>query len=282
MKQQGNLISLAWKDEAFKQVLLSNPSEAIASELGISIPPGTAVQVLEEKANSRTVVIPREAIGPEKLEQVKSQWAEGELYQIAKLLARAQGEAKFKAFRQVLLSNPKEAIASELGISIPPGTTVQVLEEKANSRTVVIPREAIGPEKLEQVKSQWGEGEPYQIASLLARAQGEAKFKQFLLSSPKQAISKALGTELPQDLEITMVSSQLDTEYIILPAKPEGDLEELSDEELMAVAGGSELIKITIVGSASVCLSAALSVLLLGSAVGTAVGAITFTTTTNW
>ncbi len=195
-------------------------------------------------------------------------------------LARQRGNLISKAwrdeaFRQVFLSNPKEAIASELGISIPPGTTVQVLEEKANSRTVVIPREAIGPEKLEQVKSQWGEGEPYQIAKLLARAQGEAKFKQELLSSPKQVISKALGTKLPQDLEIAMVSSQSDTEYIILSAKPEKDLEELSDEELMAVAGGSELIKITIL---------ALTIINIGSAVGIAVGvgAIASSTTTNW
>jgi hypothetical protein len=158
-------------------------------------------------------------------------------------LAKQQGNLISKAwrneaFKQVLKSNPKEAIASEFGISIPSGTRVRVLEEKANSRTVVIPREAIGPEKLEQVKSQWGEGEQYQIVKLLARAQAEALFKEELLSSPKQAISEALGTEIPQDLEITVLEEREDTEYIILPPKPEGDLEELSDEELMAVAGG--------------------------------------------
>ncbi len=55
---ESNLIAKAWKNEAFKQQLMSNPKSAIA-EAGISLPENIKVEVIEETAQTFYLVIPQ-------------------------------------------------------------------------------------------------------------------------------------------------------------------------------------------------------------------------------
>jgi hypothetical protein len=53
-----SITTQAWKDESFKRELLSNPKEVLQKELGVQIPPGVKVQVVEEDETSICIVIP--------------------------------------------------------------------------------------------------------------------------------------------------------------------------------------------------------------------------------
>lgn len=56
---ESQLIIKAWKDEAFKQELMSNPKAVYARELGQKIPESVNIQALEETPNSLYLVIPK-------------------------------------------------------------------------------------------------------------------------------------------------------------------------------------------------------------------------------
>jgi len=143
-----------------------------------------------------------------------------------------------ETFKQQLKNDPKAAIQQELGITIPAEISVKLLEQDTNSYMIVVPQKPITEQELELVKNQFGEGETFQISQLLARAQQEATFKQELLNSPKVAISEALGKDIEEDVNIAVVEEQPQTAYIYLPAKPEGEVPELSEEDLDQVVGG--------------------------------------------
>jgi len=55
------MITRVWKDEAFKQELLSNPKITLTNELGISIPESFDIQVILEKPNTLYLVLPSES-----------------------------------------------------------------------------------------------------------------------------------------------------------------------------------------------------------------------------
>jgi hypothetical protein len=60
---QAHLIGRAWKDEAFKQELLSNPKAVVERELrelspGATLPEHVQIQVLEETPTIRYLVLP--------------------------------------------------------------------------------------------------------------------------------------------------------------------------------------------------------------------------------
>ena len=52
------LIEKAWKDEEFRRSLLSDPAGTVSRELGIALPPGVEVKVLEETSDTFVLVIP--------------------------------------------------------------------------------------------------------------------------------------------------------------------------------------------------------------------------------
>lgn len=56
-KARIQLITRAWKDPAFKAKLLKNPKATI-EELGYSLPRGVEMRVIEDKANTITLVLP--------------------------------------------------------------------------------------------------------------------------------------------------------------------------------------------------------------------------------
>ena len=56
---ESELIARAWKDEAFKQELISNPKAIYARELQQELPKGLEIRVLEEMPSTLYLVIPR-------------------------------------------------------------------------------------------------------------------------------------------------------------------------------------------------------------------------------
>ena len=62
---EDQLVNRAIKDEAFRQQLISNPKSTISSELGIQLPAGLEVKVIEESPNTFYLVLPPAAAGEE-------------------------------------------------------------------------------------------------------------------------------------------------------------------------------------------------------------------------
>jgi hypothetical protein len=82
---QARLIAKAWEDESFKKALLSEPKSAIEEELGVELPDGLEIQVVEETATRICLVLPAP---PEQLPD--AQLAEEQLEAVAGGVAGAR------------------------------------------------------------------------------------------------------------------------------------------------------------------------------------------------
>lgn len=56
---ESGLIAKTWKDEAFKQELISSPKAVIERELGQQLTEHLEIRVLEENSNTLYLVLPR-------------------------------------------------------------------------------------------------------------------------------------------------------------------------------------------------------------------------------
>ncbi len=74
-------------------------------------------------------------------------------------------------------------------------------------------------------------------AQIIARAWDDESFAAELRANPREAIANLLGRELPNDLTIVIHEETLEdkTWHLAIPPKP---VDELSDDELDAAAGG--------------------------------------------
>jgi hypothetical protein len=138
----------AWADEAFKQELLNNPKAVLTKELGLTIPENVEMTALEETPNTRYLVIPKSS-------DIDVKAAEVDEEPIVRLIARA---AQDPALKQELLSSPKAVIKRELGISLPEGAELNVVEETENTAYFLLPQEPseeLSEEELEAVSGGW-------------------------------------------------------------------------------------------------------------------------------
>ena len=150
--------------------------------------------------------------------------------QYGQLVARAWGDAAFKAR---LLAEPA-AVLAERGIALPPGLEVRLHEDTPTLVHLTLPPpsedpsdEASGPAPLAP------SAQPY--LRLAARARGDAGFKRRLLADPAAALAEQ-GLQLPPGVAVRVHESTPTLVHLALPPKPS---DELSDEQLDAVAGGN-------------------------------------------
>jgi hypothetical protein len=61
-------------------------------------------------------------------------------------------------------------------------------------------------------------------AEIIAKAWEDEQFRQELISNPKEAIAKTLGTKLPKNQEVRVVQETPNNLYLVLPVKPDDTL----------------------------------------------------------
>lgn len=72
-------------------------------------------------------------------------------------------------------------------------------------------------------------------AQFMARVWSDPQFKQRLIGDPKSVLQEQ-GVPVPEGMEIRVVENTESVFYLVLPPSP---AEQISDEQLEAVAGGS-------------------------------------------
>jgi hypothetical protein len=76
--------------------------------------------------------------------------------------------------------------------------------------------------------------------TIVERSLEDEVFRQRLLDDPKGTVEQELGRGLPEGVQVRVVEESADTLYLVLPSASALDDrgDELSDQELEAVAGG--------------------------------------------
>lgn len=101
---------------------------------------------------------------------------------------------------------------------------------------------------------------------LIEKAWKDPAFKADVIRDPKGLLEKHIGQKLPEQVRIFVHEEDANTLHFSIPAAP-SNLNELSDEDLEKVAGGTDLI-------ATLLVTAQITITLgMGAAVGATVGA---------
>lgn len=75
-------------------------------------------------------------------------------------------------------------------------------------------------------------------AQVLERAAKDPQFREQLKQDPRGTVSREFRVRVPQDITVEVVEETASTVYLILPPASAGPSQQLSDQELEAVAGG--------------------------------------------
>jgi len=74
--------------------------------------------------------------------------------------------------------------------------------------------------------------------ALIRDALKDQSFRESLLVNPKLAVERALGTKLPENMEVEVLQDTDEKMFIVLPMQLPFEAGDLSDAELEQVAGG--------------------------------------------
>jgi hypothetical protein len=102
---------------------------------------------------------------------------------------------------------------------------------------------------------------------IVALAWKDDEFRAKFLADPKAQFEEKLGTKLPDSLVMTAHAEDENHLHFVIPAKPK-ELEELSDEDLEKIAGGTDVVAAIISGTF------ALSAAIIGGSAAVAAGGI--------
>jgi hypothetical protein len=80
-------------------------------------------------------------------------------------------------------------------------------------------------------------------------------FRQKFVADPKRQFEERLGTKLPAALKMSAWQEDENHLHFVIPAKPKGNLGELSDDDLEKVAGGVDILTGIAIGLASVLMA---------------------------
>jgi len=145
----------------------------------------------------------------------------------ARVVARAWVDADFKAR---LLANAKPVISEFLGIDLSATPDLIVVENTASHHHVICctlcscyPRAVLG------VPPAWYKSREY---------------RSRVVFEPRKVLAE-FGTELPPEMAISVVDSNADMRYIVLPRRPAGT-EHLNEEALMALVTRDSMIGVSL------------------------------------
>src|SRR3954454_7733369 len=85
--------------------------------------------------------------------------------------------------------------------------------------------------------AQMSERDMKKWSQLIAQAWTDDRLKDNLMQNPASVLQQH-GIEVPAGMQIKVVENTENVSYLILPARPAGDVTELNAGELAAVAGG--------------------------------------------
>ncbi len=122
-KIETEIVQTIWNDEEEHQAFLANPKQYLLEE-GQEIPKDTEVNVYEDTPSLRHFLLPSETTQLPQTDEF--------FHEIAK---RAIEDSDFKA---ELLENPK-TVAREMGIAIPDGLKIKVVEDKPSEINMIVP-----------------------------------------------------------------------------------------------------------------------------------------------
>ncbi len=78
-------------------------------------------------------------------------------------------------------------------------------------------------------------------AKIVALAWKDDEFRKKFLADPKAQFEEKLGTKLPASLKMTAHEENENSLHFVIPTKPKA-VEELSDEDLEKIAGGTAAV----------------------------------------
>ena len=138
---------------------------------------------------------------------------------------------KDNEFQARFLSEPK-SILTQMGINLPDSVRVEVHEDTARVKNIVIPQSL--PEENESTASN-----PL-YREIITKACEDSGFKTQLIENPKDAIALLTGESLPEDLDICVHENTPTLMHLVVYLN--SAQEELSEEELKTVAGGKKYL----------------------------------------
>jgi Nitrile hydratase, alpha chain len=78
-------------------------------------------------------------------------------------------------------------------------------------------------------------------AKIVALAWQDNDFRRKFVADPKGQFEERLGVTLPPSLTMTVHEEEESSLHFVIPMKPQANLDQLSDEDLEKVAGGTDL-----------------------------------------
>jgi hypothetical protein len=158
-----------------------------------------------------------------------------------KIVARAWSDDDYKAR---FLADPA-TVMREVGIELPGGAQVKVVENTPHLLHLVLPPRDVTPEDLAQLAggltmgtagtpADQQKGDEY--VKIIARAWADDEFKRRLLVDPA-AVMREYELEIREGVELRAVESTDSLVYMALPPPPGDDV---SEEDLALVAGGGD------------------------------------------